>query len=1691
MSTPAFEAFKASQKKAQEARPADASFKAPARKVTPAFEEFQASKTTKKESPVKTLPADEPNPLTPPKSSSDFLTQAPITNTSVAASDAMVEAIPSFLKSSKTGQVVNIIHDQVKAYRKNAITQEDKAVGALLDTAIDTAKDVLYRMPKAIAESKNPFEFGITALNWGANLATLGALDFALGAAPEVVGAGAKAVASLNPVARTAGSKQTGAAVETGVRYGMEKLLNDLLYEGVGGAAVDVAETATGEDLSPSASHALKGVMTFGVLGAGFKAAAKVGDVRAQQYARASSASDMIVPMAETLGVRVARDANGRAILPDENAILRAHKEALTRAADDGGNFVYAKMDAYDVAREMLLDFKRLSPGAFDAKWRQTFEGGSRIAREMEAKIAVKEAEMRVAETAKQVSDVLYKPATRVTRKKVQELTTEGQFAFEQALVDMGKENDGKLLKQAQSSGYAYERTTDPFDNRPAYYDALTNKIVLNEDMIRYTLDRVWSGEVIKMGEGKTTTIFRKGAKETFEQMKNRYEKVLVDHEMAHAKTITPEDVARLRSAVGDQKKLEKIRTELEDKANVYAFERANDLDAETNAAIDRTVLEYERSLNYKDLKEGMKFPDAEREASYQRWKNIVRRNKDYALSSFDELKAGLEKSPSYKGKKVESLFNDALDKGTKSASKGDIDSFDKLIDSFQERYKRERKLAEQQKRVRDSQQKLLPGKKRDPAVEKAVRRMADAQLKADKLEGKASKLDTKLLRERVTRRLEKQVLKEKGEATKAKMRESFREAKEVQKGKSAAREGALKSKASMKREAQQALVDYMREAKVPNEVRGKFVAQLKNARNADDAVRVVERIQKEWNVYKRREAVARITETLNNTKVQRTKSGAPVGKLTAKVQKDLDFVRKIAKEDRNALNTRIVQIVDETRAKMAKEGNVSLELPPDVAHTIELLELGGIKGQTVTELKHTEARIQSMIEEARGERKAVVAERRDATKDLQERAMVELTGKSERPKAVQEDTSRKKDSWIKSFYNSSALLQDLSRQMGGIFETMGNALSQATNRAIQILNAEDAAMRRLMAKAYGENWEAEIVDFANNQYDLGSMTDKFGDTVEVRVTRGRAMDVYLRMQESGTGKFITEADSYKDANGDPQKAGLGYTQEMVDKITSILTPADKAVADWLVSEGYASWYKKLAPVFEKRTGTPLGEVDRFAGTRKWERGAEIAEDVALGIVQDMMETSTTYKLSTTPGFVKTRVAQHGNIRLSDNPILDYMVYAKRASHYIEVGDAVNQWRGLLSSKDVRISIVEKYGDSFLEALQFHVDSATRGGFPTNQEGGATRLFAAIQGNVSSALLFNPRVWLGQLSAPAAFKAEMALLPGKQSDFNKGLLNSKQNAEALLRNAPALSARLNATPSELIAKFAGEKGALPRVSRFLEKVREKQAIPIEKFDAIASLRGASGIFEAQKNYYLSQGFDLAKAEELAGADVDNVLMRTQSTRQYTGKSQIEAGALRFFVALKQQPTKIFRGNIEAGKLLRQKRITPKQFASFFVWNNVVQPVAYVALRKGASLGMGLVAIGAYQVVGTEDAEKKARERLAKDFSGKGIAEDVAVNMFQNITNAPIIGDVLSTALQNSLFEKSYEFRPSLIQAVADDVIAVLEQASDGDYDESLVYGARLVSRMTGVGDPIDAFKWILPILSTKNKERKLQENRAQ
>jgi len=1648
-----------------------------ARKAKSAPKKTEPEPAKKEAAKPPTVVSPLPSSISPPKmdlgfGSSNSTMMIPTTG-QVKAVESVVDPV---VAASKT------IAAKAKEMRASKSTGT-RVSGALADSVINIGKDMVKKLDTA---ARNPTAPAL--LDYGINGATLGLADFIPEAAPELIGAAEEGVARTSPLGMVADPKKVGEVLQYGVQKGMEAVFGRFLHGAVGGVAVKAYEKMFGE-ATPEEQDQIRNVATAGVLIGGFKAVGKVGELKGARMEGLRNAGDLVHPTLETLGIKLKTDSNGLPILPDEATINRAYKASLERAAAEGGPNMKVKMDAYDSAKRMADDYRALGHQKFTEKWQPIFEQGSVLADRITSNVETKLDDAMVTKDAENVNKVFTEPATKESYREARNLSDREQLAFEQELVDMNAENDPKLSKAADESGYGFDRIEDPFDMRPAHYDTQTGKISLNEPMIRHTLDAVWNDKVIRVGEGKLTTIFRKLKGESYEAMKTRYEQTLLKHEIAHAKTVTPEDAARLRAAIATgNKKLEaQLRADLEEKASKFTIEQGNNLTEDMNTAVDRGIQEYQTYRETRSQLDAMKYEKTEMEASYDRWKRIVKNNPDYRNADFDQLEGALKKRPAYQEQgAVKKLFEDALAKQDEIGP----DSFDALLTEFQKRRSAEERILGEYKKTREAQATLeLKPSEKDAATREFIRREIKAETAKQKLLGENRALEMGKLRERISRRLEKKVMNErfaevekklKGEkvnlAERAQTKVSKLEGKvfkervagrmkrDVLREKMEGQKQELRAKIQTKAEAQQLIVDFMRQNRVPKEVRVQAITGLKNAKNPADVLAVVQEMRKNWNEFDRKQNIRDIRDIFKENSPEINKSGLKVGKMTAEAQRELNRIEEVSKLNRNELNQQIVQIVDDFRSKNPD----TIALPDDLAAKMKILELGGLKEQTLQQLEATRDYIENLVERGKSERTAQLEMEKAKSQELVEgareyingsKAEVNRTGIVENKSIVQ---SAKRGA--QAFWRSGAVLKELSMKLGPKVEALVNKTVSAKNRGqIRALNAAQN-LKKFLVETYGDNAGLLTSEFAK-QSDLGEFTNGNGGKTKLILTKGQALDLYMKMQDSKARKAIVENN--------------GFTPEMLQKSLGLLTDADKKLGDYLIEKGYAPFHEGLANAYEYTRGVPFGKTDRYSGHLRYEGDPE----ANTFLDQALMDVSNRKRVGS-PEFTKSRVdGVQRTLKLSENPINDFINYADKAGHYTEMSDLSPRWNAILNDKTVKDSIIEKYGKSAWDSFEYHVKNQLRGGIENVDTNFAVKGAVSLAGNVSGVLVRKPKVIAGQYASLTQARA----VAKNGWAFWRGVSKAKEMKETLYKYAPGVRIRAEGGAMRVTKDATGRATSAGRMLNKIQNIFGGRQI--EGADNWTTLRGSAGIFNDRVEFYQKKGISLEDSRIKAGEDVDNFIVETQSTSDISGKSQLELqpSILQGFTNLRNQPNKVFHGNKVAIERFKKGDMTSKEFATYIYWNNIVQPIAYGTLRFGAGLATsGLLGVGLSAVGADEAADEQFKKFKNEDL----MKNSMAAILNTGLTGSFILGDIGEVIINNVFFGKNYEIRPGVLQTLYKDLNQVATQWASGDLDEAGIITVRSASRAAGIPDPMDLIGMFLSVVSRGNTEAKAEAKKT-
>lgn len=1392
---------------------------------------------------------------------------------------------------------------------------------------------------------------------------------------------------------------------------------------------------ATGAKLSPVEEQSIRDTGAMAASLAAFALLHKAAGSATGRYGKAleaKSVSGTVDAFANTLGLKTGKGLAGETVLPKESKINQAYERAVTRYGNEGGQNAAAKIDAARVTRDLLLDYKKNGAAGFEAKWQPVFEQGSSLATKVLEDVAH-------AADAVKIKEVVTKPYTGKTKDIIEAIETPaGQFAFEREFGQLSEKNTPKI---PQGSKYKIVKEDVPFDDRPGYFDAADGSVRLNDHAIGQDVARMMKGEKIYYGEGRTRKVFEVMKGETPEALTKRYQQEILNHELSHVETVTPEDLARIEIAKssGSQKDLDAIRRDLEGKANRYMEENRPpvvreerfQVADESSAQADRAIKAFEREGQYQAKKEGQRFADPSKEAAYTAWKKLRPeiREADWA---------GLRER--VRSKELLKKLDDTV-----AGGKGTNDG---MLDDFRNRSLKEKSARAEHQKAKDAQSKLFPElpKNETRVIEKELSRYRDRALKAEgKVDTGKRKTDLKLLKQRITDRLKSEKL-----ATSAKEAAGAVIRK-------------LRSKGDEKVFSQAEVVRFARTNGVPFEVRGKMLAKLKNVKTVEGAQKVIAQMRELWTEVERVNVQKKIMK-LKKQALTKVKNGVRAGKVDADTQKVLNLLYGDKKNPGILKMSRVDAI--ETQLRLIAENT------PESLGMAELYELGGLKEQSLTKLRDTQAAIEEFLKTGKTKRQQFFDERKAEVQTTIDSAVKELTGKEGGINETQAKAERvgALKQFSRGVMDETAVFADMGREIGGKFEQFTRDVQTRVHESGIAAGKHAQKVETKLSEVYGKDYLTELSKFVSEQKDLGVMTDAAGNRKNVRMNRGAALDLYMKMKDPAAKELLM----------DPRRQA--YTEEMMNRIVDeVLTVKDKQMGDWLMKDTYSDVFKNiLAPAHERFTGVPLGYKDNYSG--QWKFKHESWRENEDSFAANLMRDGALHQMSNKPGFVKERTANAGSLELSQNPILDFIMYAKKSEQYARLGEDVVRLNQIITDGSFKEALTNRYGKGAMASLKSKADQVMKGG-TSSQDGELVNIADKLHANISSALLASPTVATGQMAAIVQFRAE-----AKGKGFWKGVRNAKKNAELLKKYAPGVTERLMTEDTAKISRNV--RGEQSGFERGMQKVRKVMTSLLSLADESVVFRGASGLFEANTRKYMADGMPQEAAYKRAGQDIDSLVARGQPGGSYISKAKIQEGAMKYLTTLKQAPQKIARGNLAAIRLYKKGSMSSRELGQYLFWNNVAQGTAYTLLRlpvQAAKVGLGAVAL---EALGLDEKAKDEFGKLQEMFGPKRLAGNIAFQIAQHPTGMPVVGDLFNTLVNNLAFGNRFEYRPVLGQVVFDDILAGGRDVVAGDYSKGMVKHARAISRSLGIGDPAGLFDILSKKVSQETTDQKKSFNKS-
>jgi len=1337
-----------------------------------------------------------------------------------------------------------------------------------------------------------------------------------------------------------------------------------------------------------------------------------------------------------------------------------------------------SKIEALSVSERLLSSYAQIKDNsALRPQWAATW--GDKMSRAVQLADQAQSFGEAVQEVGK-IEAVLETPVSSRTKRMAAELEDPvTQYAFEREIIEAIQKDDPK-------SEIKTRHVDDVYDDRPAYFDSATGEIVFNDPVIAQDVSKLLNGDTIVVGGKRKRTFTAKTGERPSDLMK-RYKETIMVHEEAHVKTITPDDLNRIREAekAQNQSELDAIRRDLEDRAERYIFENTpkpktikraatEELQQRAEDMADRVIARRETEQRYKETRERLKTErenlkfEERREEQYKDWKRRVSRTPE--LEEMDV--AGLSSRLRGDMKERERVMRGRTATGAEILRRQraeraieNLPDSDKVLDAFRERLNKERMIRQELSRAK-SENEALP---RETKAERKARETVEQEIKRRQEKRETAVDRQKNLRKADRKRMEE---KQKTSLSRRKVKETLERAFLKQSAERA--KARLRQKFNNKAAAQQILVDFMRENRVPKEVRGSFLVKLKNVKDAERAAEIIDDVRAKWNTFERKRLQKKIKKTLQNAKVA-LRAGLPRGKLTAEHQARIDAVREYVSMDRAEVNRRMVELTRKADEMQRASGEASYEMPEEIARQIDLLNLGGMKDQTLPQLRYTLETIQSYVTEGKTKRNEMIDARRARQNEVTKEIVEEVYNSPTRPLETRIDPAKAASNWrekLRGYLNNHSAYQAIARRVGGRFEQLVDRVSRKGIDALIEYTDYMERFQKTGTELYGseKKWIHAQIDM-EPVHDLGVFKNTKGEDIAVRVSRNNALAMWMYDQTKVGSERITRGNT--------------WTPEIREAVYDLLKPEDKQMGTWLIDNGYAPLWDKLAPVFEERSGVPLGYRERYAGPMH-DEGMHIDDRGVAGFAESGLNDLKQYSVSIDPGMVRrTDPRVFSALKLVD-PFQEYRRYVQRATWYEQTAKDLTDLNAIIRDKDFRGAMETKYGKAFLETVDWHTENLTGGGRvksgkdqwnPTGVDQLSNALFKGILSNV--------RVAVGQFSANAQYRAESGSMNIPLRDYEWGLRNrwNKSRRQILEKHVNVLRLRRLRPVSEI-----SERPSKHWTVRKIKSTADLgMRLTTEPADQYVNMRGASGIFWGLVRKYGREGMSEKDAYVRAGEVVNSVILRTQPDMTFIGKPRFsqEAGT-KFFAELTQQNMKIASSMIDAVRLMRDGRLTKTQATKYIGYTVFLQGLLFYWLRAGASVPGKMVKAAVTEAMGEKEKAEETRKRATSVFKLHEAAMGSAIAMTEQATGFFLIGDFINTILQNVLMGKNYEFRPGVtLNVFSEGIQRAAQQFASGDFDEGTFYLLRTATRALGVSDMmLTPFEGMKDAWAAKNEKRK-------
>lgn len=652
----------------------------------------------------------------------------------------------------------------------------------------------------------------------------------------------------------------------------------------------------------------------------------------------------------------------------------------------------------------------------------------------------------------------------------------------------------------------------------------------------------------------------------------------------------------------------------------------------------------------------------------------------------------------------------------------------------------------------------------------------------------------------------------------------------------------------------------------------------------------------------------ARIRKLLKGT-VPKKKEGKPRGKYGARVQEDLDTLRRAARmkplEAAAKLEENLITYQNQIPPyEIALENGVLsmsatnlISLPDQAVELWTKLhgDIAGYMASAVAERDRTTTNRQAQMEYYR---ESVIGIMGGIPEDIDTVGEPAVTDKSIRARvrnAIFAGMTNRLQGW-KDVLDTLAFKDKRSRPGQSIISQFGDVLEQKNAEKKGGMEAMDQ-IREMVLDVYNLKNDRQMVKMLQQdaqEQNLGTFENARGQNVELIITRAQARKRIMEIMDPTLADTIYNIE------------GMAWTEEMVAAIRDFLTDADFEFMvrqlDW-----YQDYYQGVNEVYSEIYGVNLPYNPSYSPISR--QGVNKVEDAGLG---EFFKEMPFRASASSAGSLISRVSS--TLPLAPrNDIEVLQSHVSEMEHFKAWAQKIRDLNSVFSNPDVRTAIRVNFGSNIDQHIQNFIQDFARGGAETAAN---IRGWDRIRSRYTRAVLaIKPTIFLKQLTSAVAYADSIPAVY-----WAKEFVRVDQIPEAVdtLMQSTLMQHRWRKGEIERDIKTAMNSAEFARL-RVKPSFMNKLLWLVKLGDSGAIILGGYPIYK----YHLSQG----RSPEEALRIFESVTESTQQSADLSEQSSWQRGGsfAKLFTMFMSSPNQYFRKEFGAVRNLAAGRIDKAQF----------------------------------------------------------------------------------------------------------------------------------------------------------------------